>query len=72
MSKCTTWKDCVKNMIKTFKKKHPKQKIQLKNILKMAKVQYAKEKKTSPSTGKSNTKKRKSSSRKRKTRKNRK
>lgn len=45
MSKCTTWKLCVKNQIKTFKKKHPGKKMNLKDLLKKAKAEYSKEKK---------------------------
>ena len=45
MSKCTTWKKCVKKTIKTFKKQNPRKKINLKKMLMIAKVQYAKEKK---------------------------
>lgn len=64
----TTWKDCVKNQIKTFKKKHPGKKMNLKELLKKAKLEYAKEKKgvSKPKTHK------RSLTRKRKTRKHRK
>jgi hypothetical protein len=44
MSKCITWKHCVKNAIKTFKKQNPHKKVDLKSILKKAKVDYAKTK----------------------------
>ena len=69
--KCTTWKKCVKSTIKTFKKQNHKKKINLKKLLKLAKVQYDKQKGSS-SSGMSKTKKRPSSSKKRTTRKQKK
>lgn len=52
MSKCTTWKKCVKKTISTFKKNNPNKKIYLKELLQIAKVEYAKEKKDKKGTAK--------------------
>ena len=71
MSKCITWKKCVKNAIKTFKKHHPHKKVDLKDILKKAKKDYAKTKGKGHHSRAAATKKR-TSSKKRRTRKSRK